>query len=59
MDFPLAEPIRPNSTAQYDPLSRPAAAREAGALLLCNTHNPTGRRFTREELLGVAAVADR
>ena len=36
-----------------------AAVRGAGALLLCNPHNPTGRRFTRDELLGVAAVADR
>ncbi len=31
----------------------------ATAILLCNPHNPTGRRFTREELVGVAEVADR
>ena len=31
----------------------------ATAILLCNPHNPTGRRFTRQELIGVAEVADR
>ena len=31
----------------------------ATAILLCNPHNPTGRRFTGDELAGVAAVADR
>jgi cystathionine beta-lyase len=28
-------------------------------LLLCNPHNPTGRAFTRDELLGIAEIADR
>jgi cystathionine beta-lyase len=31
----------------------------ARAVLLCNPHNPTGRQFTRDELAGVAEVADR
>lgn len=29
-----------------------------GLLVMCNPHNPTGRVFTREELLGVAAVVE-
>ncbi len=41
-----------------DELDRVLAA-GARAILLCNPHNPTGRRFTRDELAGVAAVADR
>jgi cysteine-S-conjugate beta-lyase len=36
-----------------------AVRRGATAILLCNPHNPTGRRFTRQELTGVAEVADR
>jgi cystathionine beta-lyase len=35
-----------------------AQARGARMLLLCNPHNPTGRVFTREELAGIAAVAE-
>ncbi len=31
----------------------------AAAYLLCNPHNPTGRVFTREELVGVAELAAR
>jgi cystathionine beta-lyase len=31
----------------------------AGAVLLCNPHNPTGRAFTSEELGALAAVVDR
>ncbi|MCO5966963.1 MalY/PatB family protein [Actinoallomurus soli] len=31
----------------------------ARAYLLCSPHNPTGRVFTRDELLAVAALADR
>ncbi|MCL2781676.1 MAG: aminotransferase class I/II-fold pyridoxal phosphate-dependent enzyme [Actinomycetia bacterium] len=30
-----------------------------GAILLCNPHNPTGRRFTAAELAGIAELADR
>lgn len=30
----------------------------AKAIMLCNPHNPTGRVFTREELLAIAAVAE-
>ncbi|HEY3723777.1 MAG TPA: MalY/PatB family protein [Acidimicrobiia bacterium] len=36
-----------------------ALARGAGAVLLCNPHNPTGRVFTTDELEALAAVVDR
>lgn len=37
-----------------------AALRDgAKAILLCNPHNPSGRRFTRDELMIVADLADR
>ena len=45
-------------TIDLDELSRVVRG-GATAILLCNPHNPTGRRFTRDELAGVAAVADR
>lgn len=35
-----------------------ALADGGGLLVLCNPHNPTGRVLDREELLGVAAVAE-
>ncbi|MDH2424064.1 pyridoxal phosphate-dependent aminotransferase [Sphaerisporangium sp. TRM90804] len=41
-----------------DALERDFAA-GAGAFLLCNPHNPTGLVFSEEELLAVAALADR
>ncbi|MCO6006257.1 pyridoxal phosphate-dependent aminotransferase [Actinoallomurus purpureus] len=41
-----------------DRLERDFAA-GARAYLLCSPHNPTGRVFTRDELLAVAALADR
>ncbi|GAB3983092.1 aminotransferase class I/II-fold pyridoxal phosphate-dependent enzyme [Actinoallomurus acanthiterrae] len=41
-----------------DRLERDFAA-GARVYLLCSPHNPTGRVFTREELLAVAALADR
>ena len=36
-----------------------ALAHGAGALLLCNPHNPTGRVFTVEELAALAEIVDR
>lgn len=37
-----------------------AAARDGvRAVLVCQPHNPTGRSFTRDELAGIAEVADR
>src|SRR5689334_2434040 len=36
-----------------------ALAGGSGGVLLCNPHNPTGRAFTPDELLGLAAVVDR
>jgi cystathionine beta-lyase len=52
------------------PLEAPASALDADylgaaidpgtrAILLCNPHNPTGRAFTRDELLGVLDVVER
>jgi cystathionine beta-lyase len=45
---------------RLDP-ERLSAVVDAGtkAILLCNPHNPTGRIFTREELLAIAEVAER
>lgn len=37
---------------------RPSPHAPAKAIMLCNPHNPTGRVFTREELLAIAAVAE-
>ena len=36
-----------------------ALRRGAGAVLLCNPHNPTGRVFTTDELRALAVVVDR
>lgn len=41
-----------------DALAR-AVRSGAKAILLCNPHNPSGRRFTRDELMIVADLADR
>lgn len=54
---PLAGDAATGWTLDLDRLA--VAMRDAGALLLCNPHNPTGRRFTRDELLAVAKIADR
>ena len=40
----------------FEDLERKAADPEATVLLLCNPHNPTGRVWTREELLRVAEI---
>ncbi|HEY1015461.1 MAG TPA: PatB family C-S lyase [Herpetosiphonaceae bacterium] len=42
----------------FDALKAAAIAR-AGALILCNPHNPTGRVFTRDELLQIAAICEK
>jgi cystathionine beta-lyase len=44
-----------------DPERLEAAASQphAKAILLCNPHNPTGRAFTREELMLIAEAAER
>jgi cystathionine beta-lyase len=55
---PLAGDAEVGWTVDGDAL---AASLRAGAkaILLCNPHNPTGRRFTRDELGVVAELADR
>jgi cystathionine beta-lyase len=57
VEVPMADGA---STWSIDVEALDAAVRSgAAAILLCNPHNPTGRRFSRDELLAVAAVADR
>ncbi len=55
---PLHVPLRePDFT--FDPQElRRAFEQRPKALILCNPGNPTGRVFTREELLCIAALAD-
>jgi len=57
-EVPLAGDAEVGWTVDGDAL---AATLRAGAraILLCNPHNPTGRRFTRDELGIVAELADR
>ncbi|MGN6377500.1 MAG: MalY/PatB family protein [Gaiellales bacterium] len=53
-------PLAMSPTGYRLDLERMAAAfREAEALLLCNPHNPSGRVFSRPELLQVADLAER
>lgn len=55
VDVPLVGPDR-----RVDPdRLEAAAAAGAGALLICNPHNPTGRVFDREELDAIADVVVR
>ena len=41
----------------YEALER--GAKESRALILCSPHNPTGRLFSREELLKIAEICER
>jgi cystathionine beta-lyase len=50
-------PDRGRDTLDLDAIEA-ALADGAGAVLLCNPHNPTGRVFTADELGALAAVAD-
>jgi cystathionine beta-lyase len=54
---PLAGDAQHGWTIDGDALARTLRA-GAKAILLCNPHNPTGRRFTRDELMVVARLAD-
>jgi cysteine-S-conjugate beta-lyase len=54
---PLAGDTQHGWTMDGDALAR-ALRDGAKAILLCNPHNPTGRRFTRDELMVVAELAD-
>jgi cystathionine beta-lyase len=54
----VAAPLVDHTTLDLEAIDA-ALARGAGAVLLCNPHNPTGRVFTRAELGALAAVVDR
>jgi cystathionine beta-lyase len=55
---PLAGDADVGATIDGDALAR-TLRDGAKAVLLCNPHNPTGRRFTPDELATVAELADR
>jgi cysteine-S-conjugate beta-lyase len=55
LDVPLTGPDRRLDTQRLEA----AVDAGAGALLLCNPHNPTGRVFDAEELAAIAEVAVR
>ena len=54
---PLAGDVQHGATIDGDALDQTLRG-GAKAILLCNPHNPTGRRFTRDELMVVAERAD-
>lgn len=58
----VAAPLLPDGpdswTWDHDQLRRAARASNAKILLLVNPHNPTGRVFTRNELMRLAELAD-
>lgn len=57
--IPIFVPLRaPDFTFDPDELAR-AFAQGVKALILCNPSNPTGRVFTREELLTILELAER
>jgi cystathionine beta-lyase len=49
----------PSGGYRFDLERMQAAFDEAGALILCNPHNPSGRVFSRSELLELADLAER
>jgi cystathionine beta-lyase len=57
----IAVPMRLQGTRWQWDLERAEAAvgPRTRLLMLCNPHNPVGRVFTREELLGIAALCER
>ncbi len=55
---PIYVPLRPPDFS-FDPAElRRAFEQRPKALILCNPSNPTGKVFTREELLQIAALAE-
>lgn len=55
---PIYVPLRPPDF-NFDPTElRRAFARQPKALILCNPSNPSGKVFTREELLFIARLAE-
>lgn len=63
IDSPLLRRDLPDGRMRYEidfgSLERLAADQSNKLLLLCNPHNPTGRVWTREELLRVAEICRR
>jgi cystathionine beta-lyase len=57
VEAPLA--ASPSGAYQLDLDRMEAAFEDAGALLLCNPHNPSGRVFSQPELLELADLAER
>jgi aminotransferase len=56
---PIFVPLRPPHF-RFDPAALEAAfAQRPKALILCNPSNPSGKVFTREELLHIARLAER
>jgi aminotransferase len=56
---PIFVPLAP-PTFEFDPAALEAAfARKPKALILCNPSNPSGKVFTREELLLIARLAEK
>ena len=54
---PIYVPLHPPEFV-FDPAElRKAFERKPKALILCNPHNPTGKVFTREELMVIAGLA--
>lgn len=43
-------------TIDFDDLERRAAEPDAGVMILCNPHNPSGRVWTRDELVRVGEI---
>ena len=58
LECPLLE-IEGTSYIDWDALEKAAADPQASAMIFCNPHNPTGRIWTREELIRVAEIAER
>lgn len=56
----LASPMHPDQNGRYainfDDLEEKLSRRETGLFILCNPHNPTGRVFSREELLRIGQL---
>lgn len=55
----VSVPLTPGQHLDRERLEHTLADPEVTAFVLCNPHNPTGRVFTRDELMSVAEIASR
>lgn len=58
----LRNPLRETANGfeiDFDDLEKKLSSERARVLLLCNPHNPTGRIWTRDELLRIASLCER